>query len=172
MSTVVRPCESREAAEICAIINDAATAYRGIIAPDCWKEPYMPLAELRHEMDDGVLFWGACEGAQLTAVMGLQEVRDVALIRHAYTREASQGRGLGSALLRHLQQETSRPLLVGTWQAATWAIAFYRHHGFRLVPAAEKDNLLQRYWTVPPRQRTESVVLGDARWFATRDEQH
>jgi len=132
----------------------------------------MALAELRHEIEESVLFWGFWEEARLDAVMGLQEVRDVALIRHAYTRRASQGHGLGSALLKRLQQETFRPLLVGTWQAATWAIAFYRRHGFRLVTTAQKDDLLQRYWTVPARQRAESVVLADARWFAARGQQH
>jgi GNAT superfamily N-acetyltransferase len=164
----MRRCEATEIEEICAVINDAATAYRGIIPADCWKEPYMPLAELRHEIGEWVQFWGFWEGMQLSAVMGLQQVRGVALIRHAYTRAASQRKGIGSALLRHLQRETSHPLLVGTWKAAVWAVAFYQRHGFELVTPAEKDALLQRYWSVPERQRAESVVLADARWFAAR----
>lgn len=165
----IRPCGTGDVTEICAVINDAAIAYRGIIAPDCWKAPYMPLAELRDEIDQSVLFWGFWEGGRLAAVMGLQEVRDVALIRHAYTRTAYRGRGMGTALLEHLQHEARLPMLVGTWKAATWAIAFYRHHGFQLVQPQRKETLLQHYWSVPARQRDESVVLADGRWFATRE---
>jgi GNAT superfamily N-acetyltransferase len=98
--------------------------------------------------------------------MGLQQVGDVSLIRHAYTRTARQGRGLGRALLAHLRARTDRPMLIGTWAAATWAIRFYQAQGFRLVTPAEKVVLLRRYWTVPERQIEESVVLADPRWFA------
>lgn len=166
---MIRRCEPDEIPEICAVINDAALAYRGVIAPDCWKEPYMPLAELQDEIDQSVLFWGFREGGRLAAVMGLQVVRDVALIRHAYTRTADRGRGLGTALLDHLRRKATLPLLVGTWRAATWAIAFYQSRGFQLVQSEQKDALLQRYWSVPARQREQSVVLADGRWFATRE---
>jgi GNAT superfamily N-acetyltransferase len=162
---VIRPCAIHEAADICAVINDAAAAYRGVIPADCWKDPYMPLAELRQEIEEGVRFRGFWDGAQLAGVMALQEVRDVALIRHAYIRGASRRRGIGSVLLTHLRHATSRPLLVGTWAAATWAVAFYERHAFSLVSTAEKECLLQRYWTVPARQRSASVVLADERWF-------
>jgi GNAT superfamily N-acetyltransferase len=148
------------------IINDGASAYRGKIPADCWKEPYMPAAELEEEMAAGVVFWGCEEAGKLMAVMGLQDAADVTLIRHAYTRTSHQGCGLGSALLRHLRAQTTRPVLIGTWKAATWAIRFYEGHGFRLVSEAEKRSLLQRYWTVPERQIQESVVLADARWVS------
>ncbi len=165
----IRRCGAHDVAEICAVINDAASAYRGVIAPDCWKEPYMPLEELQEEIAQAVLFWGLWQDGELAAVMGLQEVRDVALIRHAYTRTACRSRGMGSILLSHLQGATALPLLVGTWKAAAWAVAFYQRRGFRLVPPDLKDALLQRYWTVPARQREQSVVLADRRWFAARE---
>lgn len=161
---MIRRAETADLDVLLAIINDGASAYQGIIPADCWKEPYMPAAELQEEMAAGVVFWACDEGGELVAVMGLQEVRDVTLIRHAYTRTSHQGRGLGSALLEHLRGQTSRPILIGTWKAATWAIRFYERHGFRLVSEAEKRTLLQRYWTVPERQIQESVVLADARW--------
>ena len=151
---------------IAAVINDAAQVYRGIIPPDRWKEPYMPVDELRHEIAAGVTFSGWFAGSELVAVMGLQHVQDVALIRHAYTRTAHQGQGCGVALLEHLRAEADRPMLVGTWKAATWAVAFYERHGFHLVTPEQKDLLLRRYWTVPDRQIEESVVLADARWAA------
>jgi GNAT superfamily N-acetyltransferase len=163
---MIRPCTAADLAEIATVINEAAQAYRGVIAPDRWHDPYMPLSELRAELEAGVVFWGVEEGGRLAAVMGLQQVADVALIRHAYTRPSSQGQGLGSALLEHLQAMTDRPMLVGTWAAATWAVRFYRARGFELVTPAEKDDLLRRYWTVPARQIDESVVLADARWRA------
>lgn len=164
---MIRPCEPAEFDDICAVVNDAATAYRAVIAADRWKDPYMSGEDLRREVDDAVLFWGFFEGGRLLAVMGLQHVGDVALIRHAYTRTANQGTGIGTALLAHLRCETDRPMLVGTWKAATWAVRFYQGHGFRLVSAPYKDALLRHYWTVPDRQIEESVVLADARWFAT-----
>jgi len=148
-----------DADEICLVVNDAAAAYRGVIPADRWKEPYMPLEEVHEEIDAGVAFWGYRRSGRLAGVMGLQHVQDVALIRHAYTRTSEQGAGVGSALLEHLREQTDRPLLVGTWKAATWAVRFYERRGFRLVPDEEKARLLRRYWSVPERQIAESVVL-------------
>ncbi len=146
-------------AEICAVINDGAAAYRGVIPADRWHEPYMPLEALRAEIAAGVAFWGLRREGELVAVMGLQPVADVTLIRHAYTRTAAQGQGLGSALLEHLVRQSDRPVLVGTWKASTWAVRFYQRHGFELVSDQEKDVLLRRYWSIPERQIEESVVL-------------
>ena len=162
---MIRCCTSGDFEAIQAAINDAAEAYRGVIAPDCWKEPYMPREELREEIRRGVVFWAFEESARLTSVMGLQHVDDVALIRHAYTRTARQRAGLGTALLEHLRRQTHRPLLVGTWKAATWAVSFYERLRFRLVPQDHKGALLRRYWTVPNRQIDESVVLAEEAWF-------
>jgi GNAT superfamily N-acetyltransferase len=146
-------------AEICAVINDGAAAYRGVIPADRWHQPYMPPEALRAEIAAGVAFWCLRRGGELVAVMGLQPVADVTLIRHAYTRTAAQGQGLGSALLKHLMRQSDRPVLVGTWKAATWAVRFYQGHGFRLASDQEKDVLLRRYWSIPERQIEESVVL-------------
>jgi GNAT superfamily N-acetyltransferase len=152
-----------DADEICLVVNDAAAVYRGVIPADCWKEPYMPLEEVHAEFGAGVVFWGYRRGGRLAGVMGLQQVHDVTLIRHAYTRTSEQGAGVGSALLEHLRRQTDRPLLVGTWQAATWAVRFYERRGFRPVSDEEKPRLLKRYWTVPERQIEESVVLRSRR---------
>jgi GNAT superfamily N-acetyltransferase len=160
---LIRQYTSADASSICDVINDAAVAYRGVIASDRWREPYMPLAELQQEIKAGVQFWGAHESDTLIAVMGLQHVADVSLIRHAYTRTSSQGRGIGKALLKHVMGNTERPLLLGTWAAATWAIHFYQSQGFRVL-GKEKNDLLRRYWTIPERQIDESVVLANGRW--------
>lgn len=146
-------------ATIGEVINDAAIAYRGVIPADCWHDPYMPLDELRAELAAGVRFFGYRRQGALAGVMGLQHVADVALVRHAYTRTAHQGAGIGSALLEHLKRQTDRQVLIGTWKAAAWAIAFYERRGFRCVSDEEKRRLLRRYWTVPARQIDESVVL-------------
>jgi GNAT superfamily N-acetyltransferase len=148
-----------EREEILEVVNDAAAAYRGVIPADCWKHPYMTLDELEAEIGAGVVFHGYLRGGKLVAVMGLQRVADVALIRHAYTRTAEQGSGAGSALLEHLRRQTGRRLLVGTWKAAIWAVKFYERRGFRRVGDGEKAALLRRYWTIPERQIEESVVL-------------
>ena len=156
---MIRRCEERDIDAIEAIINDAARAYRGAIPADRWHDPYMPRAALEKEIATGVEFWGWSDERGLEGVMGLQDVRDATLIRHAYVRTQHQRRGIGGALMDALAPQAKGRLLVGTWAAAHWAISFYQRHGFRLVSAEEKDRLLEGYWTIPPRQREVSVVL-------------
>jgi GNAT superfamily N-acetyltransferase len=156
---MIRPCTPADIPRIEAIVNEAAEAYRGAIPADRWHEPYMPRAELEREIGAGVRFWGYEDEGELVGVMGVQDVKDVTLIRHAYVSRSRQRSGIGGALMDALVREVKRPLLVGTWAAATWAIRFYERHGFRLVGAAEKDRLLSTYWTIPERQRETSVVL-------------
>jgi GNAT superfamily N-acetyltransferase len=156
---LTRPCRPDDAGTILEIVNAAAEAYRGVIPADRWHEPYMSAAELEGEIAAGVRF-SACEvDDQVVGVMGIQAVRNVDLIRHAYVRPSWQGRGIGKALLDRLRETTRRPILIGTWAAATWAIRFYEGNGFKLVPAAAKALLLQTYWTIPERQVDTSVVL-------------
>jgi GNAT superfamily N-acetyltransferase len=158
----IRPCRDDERAAILAIVNSAAEAYRGVIPADRWHEPYMPSDELDSEIAAGVVFWGYEADGELLGIMGIQPVGDVDLIRHAYVSPASQGRGIGAALLAHLARSTSRPILVGTWAAADWAIRFYRRHGFELVAPDRKAELLKTYWTIPDRQIATSVVLANS----------
>ncbi len=161
---MIRKCAIDEFDTIYTIINDAAQAYKGVIPADCWKEPYMPKEELQNEINAGVLFWGYYEAGELVGVMGIQHVQDVSLIRHAYVRTAKQRQGIGGKLLSYLISETTRPMLVGTWRAAVWAVRFYEQRGFKLVSEEEKERLLKKYWTVPERQIETSVVLADLRW--------
>ncbi|GFE80138.1 hypothetical protein GCM10011487_21380 [Steroidobacter agaridevorans] len=154
----IRRCGD-ELAAILPIVNAAAEAYRGVIPPDCWHDPYMALAELRQEIAEGVEFWGAEIAGKLVGVMGLQPMREVDLIRHAYVLPSHQRHGIGAALIQHLRGQSTRRILVGTWAAASWAIDFYRRHGFELVPAEDKARLLRTYWSVPARQIETSVVL-------------
>ncbi len=157
----VRPCRDDERASMLDIVNAAAEAYRGVIPADCWHGQYMPAGELDRELSAGVAFWGYESEAGLVGVMGIQQVRDVDLIRHAYVRPASQRGGVGAALLRQLRGLSRRPMLVGTWAAASWAIGFYQRHGFVQVSPATKARLLKTYWTIPDRQIETSVVLAD-----------
>ncbi len=144
-----------------AIVNDAAIAYRGVIPADRWHEPYMPEAELREEIAAGVEFWGLDTGEGLIGIMGVQPVRDVDLIRHAYVRPECQRHGVGAELIEHLRRRTARRMLVGTWAAASWAVSFYRRHGFELVAPEQAAALLRTYWTIPERQIATSVVLAN-----------
>jgi GNAT superfamily N-acetyltransferase len=160
---MIRRCTDADVPAIDAIINEAATAYRGVIPADCLHEPYMERSHLLAEIAAGVEFWGWDEAGVLVGVMGLQKVRDVTLIRHAYVRRSHQGRGVGGALLTELAARTDGPLLVGTWASAEWAIKFYERHGFRLAAAGEKDRLLDTYWNISSRQQQTSVVLTRSR---------
>ncbi len=145
---------------ILTIVNEAAISYKGKIPVDRWKEPYMPPEELKEEIGHGVQFYGCKENDTLIAVMGIQHVNDVTLIRHAYTLTSHQRKGVGEKLLKHLLNlaQTKR-LLVGTWETAPWAIRFYQKHGFSLVSKEEKTRLLKKYWDIPERQVQTSVVL-------------
>lgn len=155
----LRDCVSDDFQAILAIINAAAEAYRGVIPPDCWHDPYMSSEALRAELAAGVVFSGYEDGGGLRGVMGLQAVADVDLIRHAYVPPEYQRHGIGGALLRHLRRQSTRRILVGTWAAASWAIDFYQRHSFVLVTPAAKATLLKTYWTIPDRQIETSVVL-------------
>ena len=155
----IRPCRDEERSRILEIVNAAAVAYRGVIPEDRWHEPYMSSRELAGEIAAGVAFRGYEADGELVGVMGIQAVRDVDLIRHAYVAPAWQRRGVGGALLDAVAGSAGRPLLVGTWRSAEWAIRFYRRHGFELVAPERTAELLARYWNIPARQVETSVVL-------------
>ncbi|HET6477075.1 MAG TPA: GNAT family N-acetyltransferase [Thermoleophilia bacterium] len=155
----IRPCTDADLSAMVAVVNAAATAYAGVIPDDRYHQPYMPRDAMIAEMEAGVRFWGLVDGGVLAGVMGIQDVDDVTLIRHAYVLPERQRGGVGGRLLEHLLRLAERPLLVGTWADAWWAVAFYERHGFALVTPAEKDRLLRRYWSIPDRQVQTSVVL-------------
>jgi GNAT superfamily N-acetyltransferase len=159
---VIRPCRDTDHPVIYSIINEAADAYRGNIPADVWHEPYMSMTELEGEIAGGVEFSGYELDGALVGVMGIQQVKDVDLIRHAYVARDYQGRGIGAALLNHLRAKTERPILIGTWAAATWAIRFYEAHGFELESGAKTPDLLRRYWSISDRQIELSVVLRES----------
>ena len=156
--------EQTDFEELFVIINDGASAYRGIIPADRWHDPYMTAAELKEQIDDGVQFWVYRQEDEILGVMGIQDKNSVTLIRHAYVRTKDRKKGIGSKLLQHLCDLTTTPILIGTWADAKWAIAFYQKHGFRLVSEDEKNELLRKYWTIPERQIETSVVLASADW--------
>jgi GNAT superfamily N-acetyltransferase len=158
----IRPAREDERKAILEIVNTAAVAYRGVIPADRWHEPYMSAEELDHEIAAGVSFLVYELDGKLLGVIGIQPVHDVELIRHAYVLPGSQRHGVGGALLEHLRAMSARPMLVGTWAAAEWAIKFYQRHGFQLVSPERKTELLRTYWTVPDRQIETSVVLESA----------
>lgn len=155
----IRPCREDDFDAIVTLINAAAEAYRGVIPADRWREPYLSASALRAEIAAGVEFHGIDGDGELLGVMGIQAVRDVDLIRHAYVRPGRQRSGIGAALLAHLRERAQRPALVGTWADADWAIAFYRRNGFVQVPQARAMELLREYWNIPLRQVETSVVL-------------
>jgi N-acetylglutamate synthase-like GNAT family acetyltransferase len=158
---MIRECKESDFRAISEIINDAAQAYKGVIPEDCWHEPYMSFEELRKELGDGVIFWGLEHDGQLIGVMGIQDQGEVTLIRHAYVWTRAQRLGIGTRLLRYLESLTEKPILIGTWAAASWAISFYEKNGYILVSEEEKNRLLRKYWSIPERQVETSVVLAN-----------
>ena len=163
---LIRKSRKEDFEAILAIVNDAAQAYQGVIPDDRWHEPYMTAEELRSEIADSVVFWVAENGGGVVGVMGLQDKGDVALVRHAYVGTMHQRKGIGTNLLRHVEALTDKPILIGTWMAASWAFDFYRRNGFTVLPDKEKDRLLRTYWSIPERQIELSVVFADQRWMA------
>ncbi len=165
---MIRPATDSDFQTIHTIINDAASAYKGVIPPDRYHEPYMPEEELREQIADGVEFYCYCdESSNVIGVMGIQHKQDVDLIRHAYVSTLARNRGIGGRLLEFLYEISEVPLLIGTWADAVWAIGFYQKHGFKLVAESEKNRLLRIYWSIPDRQVETSVVLADERYFST-----
>ncbi len=162
---MIRRCVDSDFDTIFEIINDSAQSYKGVIPADRWEDPYMSKKHLQQEMEGGVVFWGFEENGELMGVMGIHEVKDVTLIRHAYVRTVRRNQGIGGKLISFLKTLTKRPILVGTWAAAEWAIRFYQHHGFKLVSWEEKERLLRKYWSIPERQTETSVVLANGEWF-------
>lgn len=157
---MILPCKDADLMEMFAVINDSAIAYKGHIPADVWHEPYMPLDELKAEIADGIEFYKYVDdGGAILGVMGIQDVKDVALIRHAYVKTATRGKGVGGELLKHLLKLAKRPVLIGTWKDATWAISFYEKHGFSQTTTDEKTQLLRKYWKISERQNETSVVL-------------
>jgi GNAT superfamily N-acetyltransferase len=161
---MIRKCTAADVQLLYEIINDAAKAYKGVIPDDCWHEPYMSWEQLNWEITDGVCFWGFNDENVLIGAMGIQDKGDVALIRHAYVRTNQRNRGIGTQLLRYLETTTQKPILIGTWAAAVWAVAFYEKNGYGLLPTDEKNRLLRKYWTISDRQVETSVVLADTKW--------
>ncbi len=156
---MIRKCKEADLNMIVEIINDAAQAYKGIIPKDRWHEPYMPVEELREEIENGVVFWCLEDDGELLGVMGIQDKGEVTLIRHAYVWTRAQKLGIGTKLLQFLESLTEKPILIGTWATALWAISFYQKNGYNMVSEEEKDFLLRKYWSIPERQVETSVVL-------------
>jgi len=156
---VIRACSAADLPQIFAVINDAAQAYKGVIPADRWHEPYMPMAELEAQVADGIVFSGYEANGKLVGVMGIQDKGEVALIRHAYVRTAQRRKGIGEKLLQHLEAAARKPVLIGTWADAAWAIRFYEKNGYRRQSREETARLLRKYWSIPERQIETSVVL-------------
>jgi len=169
---MIRRCTESDLDGMYAIINDAAQAYKGLIPVDRWHEPYMPMEEMEEEIRDGVEFWGFEEDCELVGVMGIQDRGEVTLMRHAYVRTARRKRGIGTRLLRHLEGLTDKPILIGTWAAAIWAVRFYEKNGYTPLSRIETERLLRLYWSIPERQITTSVVLANADWKSSNQELH
>lgn len=161
---MIRLATEKDFDSIHTVINDAAIAYKGIIPTDRWHEPYMPKEELKAQIEDGVEFSCYVDEGQVIGVMGIQDKKDVYLIRHAYVKTSQRNKGIGTLLLRELTKDSEKPILIGTWKAAEWAIRFYEKHGFSLVSEEEKNRLLKKYWTIPDRQVETSVVLADGKY--------
>lgn len=165
---MIRECQESDFNMILEIINDAAQAYRGVIPEDRWTDPYMSDDEFREEIKDGIIFWGMEREGQLQGVMGIQDKNDVTLIRHAYVLSRTQQQGIGKKLLQHLENMANKPILIGTWAAASWAISFYEKNGYTLVSEEDKNRLLQKYWSIPERQIETSAVLANSTWNSLR----
>ena len=165
---MIRKCSEADLSALYEIVNDAARAYKGIIPADRWREPYMPMQELKSEIAAGVRFWGCESDGELLGVMGMQDKGEVDLIRHAYVKTAKRKQGIGSELLRHIEKSARKPILLGTWRDATWAVAFYEKNGYRRLSRQETERLLRKFWSIPERQIDTSVVLANAAWKSER----
>ncbi|HQO02311.1 MAG TPA: GNAT family N-acetyltransferase [Spirochaetota bacterium] len=165
---MIRKVITTDFEEMLAIINDSATAYKGVIPDDCWHDPYMSREYLADEIGCGINFFGYESNGIMQGIMGIQDVGDITLIRHAYVRTKARNSGIGSALMEYLLPMAEYPVLIGTWADAVWAVRFYQKHGFAVVSHDEKEYLLRKYWNIPDRQIETSVVLAHEQYFAKK----
>jgi len=157
---LIREYKKKDTSQILNIVNDASLKYKGVIPNNCWHEPYMSESELIDEISDGVHMFGYHDNNKLISLIGIQEVKDATLIRHAYTLTSYQGKGIGSTLLEYLLKKNQKSrLLVGTWRKAEWAIRFYKKFGFIIHSKDQSTILLKKYWKIPTKQIDNSVVL-------------
>lgn len=163
----IRKATNFDIDSIFQIINHSAIAYKGNIPDDCWQEPYMSMEQLKLQIEQGVKFYCYLDGDEMIGVMGIQSVNNVNLIRHAYVVTRNRKSGVGSLLIDYLKSISDRPILIGTWKAASWAISFYSKHGFTEVSEEQKDELLKRYWSISERQIETSTVLVDGQYRET-----
>ena len=161
---IIKSDQKKDFETIYEIINDASIAYKGIIPPDRWQEPYMSKEELKKQIIEGVEFWSFVEDNRVLGVMGIQFKDDVTLIRHAYVRTSARQKGIGGKLLNQLISMSETPILIGTWADASWAISFYKKNGFKVLSETEKNKLLKIYWNIPERQVETSIVLASNDW--------
>ena len=161
---MIQTATEKDFDEIYNVINDGSIAYKGIIPADRWHEPYMSKEELRTQIEAAVRFSCYVDDNKIIGVMGIQDKKEVNLIRHAYVVTNQRKRGIGTILLQELIKKSEKPILIGTWKAAHWAITFYEKHGFSLVSEEEKNLLLRKYWHIPTRQVETSVVLADIKY--------
>ena len=166
---MIRKATNEDFEEIWAVINDAASAYKGVIPADRWHEPYMTKEELKAQISDGVRFTCYLDGNEIIGVMGIQEKEEVNLVRHAYVITKQRNTGIGTRLLEELIRDSQKPILIGTWKAAHWAIRFYENHGFSVLDEEEKNRLLRKYWVIPDRQVETSVVLADEEYWRSKN---
>lgn len=159
---MILKCEQSDFSDILDIINDGASAYKGVIPDDRWQDPYMSEEELKVQIEEGVQFWKFMDNGTVIGVMGIQDRQEVTLIRHAYVRTSERNKGIGARLLMHLYTIALTPVLIGTWKDASWAIRFYEKHGFRLLDKEETETVLKKYWNISHRQIETSVVLASA----------
>ena len=185
----IRKSTTKDFQDILQVINDASIAYKSVV--DEYTEPYMPEDELKNDIENaGITFFVAeniLNNNEILGVMGIQprEVEDpnspdVILIRHAYTKTAYQGQGIGRKLLAYcIFYQNERPILIGTWMKGDWAIRFYEKNDFKLIEnVEEKNRLLRTYWFCEglgtlndptsehrKKQMDASVILADKKWF-------
>jgi N-acetylglutamate synthase-like GNAT family acetyltransferase len=162
---MIRKSSTNDFKSIYDVINEAAQSYKGVIPDEYWKEPYMSKDELKNEIEEGVEFWVYEDKGKIYGVMGIQRKYDITLIRHAYVCPAKQNRGIGGKLLKHLQDLTTRPILIATWSGATHAIRFYKKYGFKIVSREEGVRLQRKFWSTPELKINSSVVFADKRWL-------
>ncbi len=160
---MIRNASENDFSDIYTVINDAAVAYKGVIPDDRWHEPYMTKEELKKQIEEGVCFHCYIDNSKIVGVMGIQDKGNVNLIRHAYVASSARKKGIGTALIQKLLKTSEKPVLIGTWKAAHWAISFYEKHRFFVVSEEEKNSLLRKYWNIPDRQIETSVVLANVK---------
>lgn len=154
---MIRALTSTDRADALNVINIAARWYREFLDEAETHDPEMTAADWDREAER-MTWYGAFDAESLIGVAGLEPIKDVALLRHAYILPEWQRQGTGSLLTQAMEAEVAPGvrILVGTYRANYKARGALAKLGYR--ECADSEAELRAYYSIPEDRLRASVI--------------